>query len=665
MPSKNRMTRWLVVSGIAAGALFGAFFGINPGTGSAPWAVHIISPGANGAGNLDGADGVSMADVDGDGLLDTASGAEQGLMGEVCFNPGPALVESPWPCVELPAVPPDVVLCSPEDFHLADLTGDGRPEVIAACETGTDKVTVFVNPGGTRTTMLDGTAWTRVGIDDADAASARFMKVSTADITGDDTPEIVALGKESDGPATAAAIGYFTTTAGNEDDPAAWTWVEIDPMGWGMELYIADLNGDTFLDLVVADNEPINTPSLDNSRRGIGWWENDGAEPPGFTRTQISASVADFRWFDLVDREPDGDLDILACRSTLTVNELTWYINGGAFASFTTEVIPLGSLGAGRCLEPTFADIDGDAVRDIVLSSSNSSQLHAVYYLRSGTEFVTISGKAVDNDSDVKFDNHVLVDVDDDGDLDLVTSEQHTQPGAGTGPGLGVLYYENPRITFVAPEPPDAVSCELLTESSGTAAASFDTASFTPDANALVLIAVQNSVASAPLPSGITGNGITYDAIANVNYHTSNGRRVSLWRGMSATPSTGAATISFGGSQTSVIWSVIQCTGVDPGGTNGSAAVVQNDTSTASAVVTITNTLAALASADSGHVCVTSTSINGAQGADAQFSELSDRSIASGAASLSVQWALNETDCTTTFGSANAGSISIELLEAP
>lgn len=635
-------------------------------SGSAPWTMHVIAPGAPGAGSLDGADGVSVADVDGDGLPDVASGAEQGLMGVVCFNPGPAgsLVQDEWTdCVELPAVPPDIVLCSPEDFHLADLNADTFPDAIAACETGTDKVTLFLNPGGTRTTMLDGTNWTRVGLDDADAASARFMKVATVDWTGDAVPEIVAMGKESDGPATAAAIGYFTATLGNEDDPAAWNWVPIDPMGWGMELYLADVTGDGKVDIVGSDNEPINTPGLDNTRRGIGWWENDGAEPPVFTRTQISASVADFRWFDLVDKDGDGDLDILACRSTPTVNELTWYINGGLFASFTTEVIPLSSLGVGRCLEPEFTDIDGDAIADIVVTSSSAQALHAVYYLKSGTTFVTISGKAIDTDSDVKFDNVVLVDMDGDGDLDVVTSEQHVPDG--NGDGLGIVWYENPLIQFVAPPLPDAVNCTLLTNGTGTATATYDTAVIDPADNALILVAVGNAINSAPVPTGIAGNGLTYTAIGNVNFHTSNARRVSLWRAMGTGLSAGIATITFPGAQTSANWAVIECTGVDTSGTNGSGAVVQFDTSTAAAAVTITNTLAALASAESAHVCVTATSINGAQGDDAQFDGLSDQAIGTGANSLSTQWAINETDCTTTMGSSNVGSISIEVAIAP
>jgi hypothetical protein len=44
----------------------------------------------------------------------------------------------------------------------------------------------------------------------------------------------------------------------------------------------------------------------------------------------------------------------------------------------------------------------------------------------------------------VKFDLNLLVDVDSDGDPDVINSEEIDKSGDGR-PGLGVVWYENPR----------------------------------------------------------------------------------------------------------------------------------------------------------------------------------------------------------------------------
>jgi hypothetical protein len=57
------------------------------------------------------------------------------------------------------------------------------------------------------------------------------------------------------------------------------------------------------------------------------------------------------------------------------------------------------------------------------------------------TNWKSYFGTAPNGDG-IKFDNLVWYDIDNDGDLDAVTSEQH-EPNP-PGPGLGVIWYENP-----------------------------------------------------------------------------------------------------------------------------------------------------------------------------------------------------------------------------
>ncbi len=96
-----------------------------------PWARHVIDD------SYSGADGVRLADVNNDGLMDIATGWEEGGRTKVYINPGYEGVKDPWPAV-LVAETPDV-----EDAVFADLDGDGAVDVISSTEGKTKKI--FVN----------------------------------------------------------------------------------------------------------------------------------------------------------------------------------------------------------------------------------------------------------------------------------------------------------------------------------------------------------------------------------------------------------------------------------------------------------------------------------------------------------------------------------------
>src|SRR5512140_1594282 len=57
------------------------------------WARHVIDNSSQGA------DGIRLADVNGDGLLDIATGWEEGGFGRAYINPGFAASRNHWPYV--------------------------------------------------------------------------------------------------------------------------------------------------------------------------------------------------------------------------------------------------------------------------------------------------------------------------------------------------------------------------------------------------------------------------------------------------------------------------------------------------------------------------------------------------------------------------------------
>jgi len=121
------------------------------------------------------------------------------------------------------------------------------------------------------------------------------------------------------------------------------------------------------------------------------------------------------------------------------------------------------------------------------------------------------------------------------------------------------------------------------------------TASISPTANRLVLIGVvTNKSDVAGEVTAVSGAGLTFTQVLNLYFGGDS--CMSVWRALSASPSSGVLTITadsyFYG------WSVMEFASVDTGGTNGSAAIVQSVSNTAAANNALTVTLAAFGNAE-------------------------------------------------------------------
>lgn len=137
------------------------------------------------------------------------------------------------------------------------------------------------------------------------------------------------------------------------------------------------------------------------------------------------------------------------------------------------------------------------------------------------------------------------------------------------------------------------IGTHLVTANAATADP-HTTASITPTANALVLAFIRVGD-DAITVSSITGNGLTWVEV--VTAVEVGGNRISVYRAMGATPSAGAVTIDLSASAIAA-WSIVEFTGVDTSGTNGSGAVVQSATAVNTSANSLTVTLAAFGDAN-------------------------------------------------------------------
>jgi hypothetical protein len=112
---------------------------------------------------------------------------------------------------------------------------------------------------------------------------------------------------------------------------------------------------------------------------------------------------------------------------------------------------------------------------------------------------------------------------------------------------------------------------------STTDATSIATASISPTGDNLILAAVSSTTASGyPNVPTASGNGLTWVRVnRNPGIYGTN-KRLTLFRAMGASPSSGAITFDFGGqTQTDFAWSVVEYPGVDTSGANGAGAIGQ------------------------------------------------------------------------------------------
>lgn len=145
--------------------------------------------------------------------------------------------------------------------------------------------------------------------------------------------------------------------------------------------------------------------------------------------------------------------------------------------------------------------------------------------------------------------------------------------------------------SLIWPAPaPAQIACTSLTSGFEDANQnSYTTASISPTANRLVLVAV-GSVQTTDPPATPTISSYSEVATSSVAA-ASNYFRTTVFRSLSASPATGALTIDFGGAtQIGGTWSVVECSNVDTSGTNGSGAIVQTKTDTAIDNTTLTIT---------------------------------------------------------------------------
>jgi len=309
---------------------------------------------------------------------------------------------------------------------LADVNGDGLADVTSGWEEG-GLVTVSLHPER----GAEAGPWPTVDV------ATRLYGVEDAvfaDVDQDGHMDVVTACE------CRKVVIYFGPERSRILDPAAWTPVTISvsgpvPQRW-IKVAVADIDGDQDTDVLLSDKTSMRFPdgTIRYDLRGTRWLENHD-QGASWTSHPIGFASGEHQFFDVVDFDRDGTDDVVDAATVRDGNAITFRRNLGDWLGWEPTSIQVPA-GVGQIQDVQAADVDLDGDLDLALSFSHADgDLSGVVWLEAGPDGTWTRGE-VSGPAGTKYDNVSLEDVDADGDLDVMTSEEIEQ--------LGVVWYENP-----------------------------------------------------------------------------------------------------------------------------------------------------------------------------------------------------------------------------
>lgn len=345
-------------------------------------------------------------------------------------------------------------------LHLGNGTGNFRQTATISSSSGLrDRcVTLDVDLDGDTDIFVPGSPQNQIFLNTGNGtfvpSAVSGMSVSyntfmeSADVNGDNRPDIIILGGDS-GSATQGRILL--------NFPAGFTELALPAVATDRftSIEFGDFDGDTDVDLAV-----LNAPTAGGAQPELLVFWNGGGLIPTFSRAQILQGVTAIGAADI---NRDSRTDLIATTSpgagSITANIL-YNLGTGSFGTSQTAVQAVGAI-----QDMATGDFNGDGFSDVVLSVQPSLSM------KSGTLALLTNNQAggfVESEPGVDINyakRPIVVDVDNDGDLDIFYNTRSDQSGLSVLLNHDIQFLASVNTSVVSPTP---ITLELDTETPGT-----------------------------------------------------------------------------------------------------------------------------------------------------------------------------------------------------
>jgi len=235
-----------------------------------------------------------------------------------------------------------------------------------------------------------------------------------------------------------AQIGWFETPK-DARKLKAHKWHSISEAGWIMSLRGEDMDGDGDFDVLTSDRK--------GKMRGCRWLENPGpgdAQKKPWTNHFTGCRDKEVMFLTVADIDEDGLQDVLVAAKSSKQSQIIIMRRLDLTGDAWKEYVIAYPRQTGTAKAVVVGDIDRDGKMDIVFSCEGANAP------KSGVMWLSCDKGAFDGEwsahdisgpKGIKYDRMELLDIDRDGDLDIITCEERENKK-----GLGLFWYENPRL---------------------------------------------------------------------------------------------------------------------------------------------------------------------------------------------------------------------------
>jgi hypothetical protein len=330
---------------------------LNTGTFASPFTLSMASAVTYSDGIPSNPIAVAIADLNGDGKPDLATANYNANTVSVVLGNGDGTFQSPEPAIGVGNGPYGIVA--------ADLNGDGKPD-LATVNYFDNTVSVLVNQGNDNNgnPIFQNTSTPAVG--------GGPNAIAVGDLNGDGIPDIVTANYGAG--TISVLLGKGNDANGNPTYQTAATFTTL-PNPW--YVILADVNGDGKPDIIVSNPYSSDFSVFINTTA-------TGASTPTFAaRKDYGLSDQGAYYVTAGDFNGDGHIDIATADNY--ANRIAVYLNNGdgTFPNTPSHTVYMGSGAAPYFI--TTGDFNRDGKKDLVVANQGYNNISVLYGNGAGT----------------------------------------------------------------------------------------------------------------------------------------------------------------------------------------------------------------------------------------------------------------------------------------